>query len=563
MSKSQVLFRVLDTGRIQCDVVSPKGYKLTLSGSHTDAEPEVGQGILGENQSLISNAWAYALNRHAAVNLPDEDQQKAAEKRAKGFKKAAAWIAELAEDLTLEERTGWCSFCFGKHAHRKANRPVGQLPAYICTGCGAPTLRCAAVMCTNMAVREEGAIRVQRYCAEHRHEIPGFEKADRKMGALNDYEEFLSYEKPNLAKTVKVVGLAGAGVAAATPFAFLAAPALGGAVGAAVGGYSGIVATNFGLALLGGGAVATGGLGVAGGTAVVTAVGAALGAALGGTIANAYVRQDKSFHIEMLQDGTGVPVIVCNGFLSETKTGWGEWRNIVTDRYPDSPVYRVHWGARELRHLTLFAGANVGKAAAGAAVRGAAAKAAKVAAKRLAPVAPALIAADVAKNPWHMAKNRAEKTGVILADLLARTEVESYVLIGHSLGARAMVVAAQALSSKKGGPRVQSMHLLGAAIGAKSDWHSLTSIVDEAVYNYHSSNDPVLKFAYRGTQPGERAAGEVGFRPADAKLQNVDVSANVRGHSQYHQEVRLLTEPMTRWAPAEIGASAMSQAPAE
>lgn len=87
MSKSEVLFRVLDTGRIQCDVVSPKGYKLTLSGTHTDAEPEVGQGILGENQSLISNAWAYALSRHAAVNLPDEDQQKAADKRAKGFRR--------------------------------------------------------------------------------------------------------------------------------------------------------------------------------------------------------------------------------------------------------------------------------------------------------------------------------------------------------------------------------------------------------------------------------------------------------------------------------------------
>ncbi|MFW0770034.1 DUF726 domain-containing protein [Arthrobacter koreensis] len=557
MSKSQLLFRVLDTGRIQCDVVSPKGYKLTLSGSHTDAEPEVGQGLLGENRALVSNAWAYALNRHAAVNLPDEDMQKAAEKRAKGFKKAAAWIAELAEDLALEEKSGWCSSCFGKHEHRKANRPVGQLPAYICGGCGAPTLPCAALTCTNMAVREEGAVRVQRYCAEHRHEIPGFAKADRKMGSLNNYEEFLSYDKPNLAKVVKVAGAVGAGVLTATPLAAISATAVGGAVGAVIGGYSGIAATNFGLALLGGGSLVAGGLGMAGGTAVVTGVGAALGAALGGSVANAYVREDKSFHIEMLQDGSGVPVIVCNGFLSETKTGWGEWRTIVTDRYPDSPVYRVHWGARELKHLTMFAGANIGKVAAGAALKGAAAKAAKVAAKRLAPVAPALIAADLAKNPWHLAKSRAEKTGVIVADLLARTDAESYVLIGHSLGARALVVAAQTLSSKKSAPRVQAMHLLGAAIGGKSDWHSLTSVVDQAVYNYYSSNDQVLKYAYRGTQPGERAAGEVGFRPADAKLQNVDVSANVKGHSQYHQQVRLLTEPITRWEPAEIGASVM------
>ena len=43
-------------------------------------------------------------------------------------------------------------------------------------------------------------MRLPRYCAEHCHEIPGFEKADRKMGTRGDYREFLEYDKANLSR---------------------------------------------------------------------------------------------------------------------------------------------------------------------------------------------------------------------------------------------------------------------------------------------------------------------------------------------------------------------------
>lgn len=129
-------------------------------------------------------------------------------------------------------------------------------------------------------------------------------------------------------------------------FAWAGAEAIGGAIGSVVGGYSGAAATSYGLALLGGGSIAAGGLGVAGGTLVVTALGGALGGALGASVANAYLREDRSFRIDRLQVGSGVPVVICDGFLSESETGWGEWEQIVTRRYPDSPVYRVHWGSK-------------------------------------------------------------------------------------------------------------------------------------------------------------------------------------------------------------------------
>ena len=119
------------------------------------------------------------------------------------------------------------------------------------------------------------------------------------------------------------------------------------------------------------------------------------------------------------------------------------------------------------------------------------------------------MAADLAKNPWHVAKSRADKTGVILGDILARTDAKSYVLIGHSLGARLMVVAAEALGTKPDGPRIKSLHLLGPAIGARGERDALTAAIDDAAYCYHSSNDAILKLVYRTVQFGETAAGDV------------------------------------------------------
>lgn len=540
MSKAQVVAQVLDGDGLYCQVVSPHGKKISLTGTATDMLPEVeGSDALLGNRALVANAWAYAKFTHLKVSLPTQHEQKSAEKSANAHRETTEWITDLVDDLASATKFGWCSACFTQANHQKAKRPVGQLPAYLCTNCGSPTLPCAGPGCDNMAVRSRGGLKVPRYCAEHSHEIPGFAKAGQKMGSLQDYQDFLKYDKVKLSRVAKLVGFGLVGVALAVPASLVAAPAIGGAIGVLIGGYSGAAATSFGLALLGGGALAAGGLGMAGGTLVITAVGGALGGVLGASITNAYVQEDKSFHIELLQDGPSVPVIVCNGFLSESGKGWGEWRDVVTARYPESPVYRVHWGAKELRHLGILGGGGALKFGAGAALRHAAESAAKMAAKKLGPLGPVLFAAGLAQNPWHVAKNRADKTGVVVADLLARTDAESFVLVGHSLGARAMVVAAQTLGSKPGGPRVEAMHLLGVAIGAKSDWRNLIAAVDDAVYNYHSTNDDVLKYLYPVAQGGQAAAGLKGFAPSHAKLKNLDVSTQVKKHSDYHKNFRL------------------------
>ncbi len=55
-------------------------------------------------------------------------------------------------------------------------------------------------------------------------------------------------------------------------------------------------------------------------------------------------------------------------------------------------------------------------------------------------------------------------TGIVLANLVARTDEEAFILIGHSLGARVMVTAAQTLGTRNASPRLDSVHLLGAAV---------------------------------------------------------------------------------------------------
>ena len=80
-----------------------------------------------------------------------------------------------------------------------------------------------------------------------------------------------------LTRGVKIAAAgAGAAVVLGAGAFLVAAPLIAGAIGG-IAGLSGAAATNFGLALLGGGSLAAGGFGMAGGMAIVTGVGAAAG----------------------------------------------------------------------------------------------------------------------------------------------------------------------------------------------------------------------------------------------------------------------------------------------
>ena len=283
-----------------------------------------------------------------------------------------------------------------------------------------------------------------------------------------------------------------------------------------------------------------GGFGMAGGTVVVTAAGAGLGSGVGASVASSYVRSDKSFGFEKVADGDGATVIFANGFLSEGTTGWGTWERLIGERYPNATVYRLTWGAKELKALGVLAGHQVGAAAARAAVQQLAVQASKGAGRLLGPLSGVFLAAGVAKNPWHVARTRATMTGSVLADAIVRADVPSVVLVGFSLGARVVVAAAESLATRHGeAPRIESMHLLGAAVGTGRDWRAIGTAVSGTVWNYWSENDFILKYLYKTAEAGQKAVGYEGIPTRSPRIKNVNVSRLVPSHMTHIEKVAL------------------------
>lgn len=523
-----------------CTVTASNGSVMILtSGARTGERDVAGEPELTGNPALVLNAWAFAENEALYRRSRSDKKRENYRKQADSHSELVCAITEMATRLGPKTRRGWCSACFDKTTHREvAGREIP--PAYLCSSCGSPTSPCVAPRCANLANRGIGRARVPHYCAEHRHDIPGFQKLNQRIASIDLYEQVLDYDRTNLAKATKVVGGVAAAAIVVAPAAFLAAPAIGGAIGGSAigGGLSGAAAVSHGLAMVGGGSLAAGGMGMAGGTAVITAVGAGLGGALGAATTSAYVRSDKSFRIQKLRDGEGPAVLLASGFLTEGDSGWGSWRKLVDQRYPGSPVYRVHWGSKELKNLGSLAVVGVGKVAAAKWVAGLAARGSFRAAAKVPYLGPLLATSGLIANPWSVAKTRAAMTGSVVADLIARTD-EEYILVGHSLGARVMVVAAQALGTRTRAPQLRAVHLLGAAVPAKGDWRTLNDSVLDGVWNYRSADDWVLKSLYQNAQLGRPAAGVLGLRPEYPKIHNRNVTSKVPSHSAYFTGVSL------------------------
>ena len=522
-----------------CEVVSARGNALRIIREDLDGESVVDRdGVLSANASVVGRLDAYADTELAYRRTRQNNRKAALRRSADLHRNIVLDLADLIDDVGDKTTTGWCSGCLERHEHRWVQRRSLTPDAYLCDGCGAATTPCLWPGCRHFALRKPGLIQLGKYCVEHQHAIPGFDKLDTRLDHLDDYSSWLEFDSRHAKKITALTGGVLGGALIVAPLFFAAAPAIGGAIGA-WSGLSGAAATSHGLALLGGGTIASGGLGMAGGTAVVAAAGAGLGSALGASVTTSYVGDDSSFQIELVEAGEGPTVVFSNGFLSEDKSGWGEWEPIIRSRYPDSPVYRLHWGAKEKRDLGALLGREVGgKAAIGGLVR-TASTATRLALKRVGLIGGALTIAELAKNPWWVARTRADMTGAVLADLITRTKTTDYVLVGHSLGARVMFSAAETLGSKNSESQLESVHLLGAAVSAKHNLTNVGNAVSNTVWNYWSSNDGTLSKLYRGAQLGERAAGAVGFTTRHPNVKNRNVSKRVGGHKMVVTNVTL------------------------
>ncbi|WP_257182697.1 TMCO4 family protein [Corynebacterium cystitidis] len=465
------------------------------------------------------------------------------DKSVKNAKKTLQGYAELLAFGFDEEgdKQGWCSVCCVFSVYKKIATPKTWVPSYRCSNCGGATRRCRLPGCEHFALRSLGPVDAGAWCAEHDNSMPDFDRQHERIAELSDWKKIWEPRAKNMSLVTKVgAGVVGAGLLL-TPFFAAAAPAIGGAIGA-VAGYSGVVAQNYGLALIAGGAKTAGGLGMAGGKLVIAMTGTAVGGATGNRVVGAYTRDDKSFGIRKIRGGSGPTVVYASGWLTEKTEETDDWVALIDTAYPDSPIYRVTWGAKELRALTAFGLSNLATAQGKRLVVTVAKQATKLAAKRLNPVAGIHFAASILTNPWTTAINRSEQAGKTIAALIARTDAEEgFILVGHSLGGRLMARATEELGiAGVGANLVRGVHLLGAAFGTGRRAGGLGKL-GAPVINYHSRNDQVLKMAFRGAHAGWiKAAGLVGIEGVDAgPVVNKDVSGEVDSHDGYFRKVKL------------------------
>jgi hypothetical protein len=334
-----------------CEVSADSGASLNIERSTSGGSVAAsGTPELVANGSVVRCLSGFAEQEFQYRRCRAGEKRDSHRKQADEFRELAIELAEMVDNLGVETCSGWCSACLQRTLHRRVDG-VPRPAAYLCESCGACMASCAPPRCDHFAIRSTKRRAVPTYCAEHRHEIPGFEKLGRRLEALEDYAQWLKFDKENLSRRTKLAVRSVGGAALLAPFALAAAPAVGGVIGSWAG-LSGAAATSHGLAMLGGGSLAAGGLGMAGGTTAVTLTGSALGA----TVTSAYAGADRSFRIELVEPGTGAPVVFAKGFLTDGAGDYYRWIGTIRARYPTAPIYRVHWGAKELKALGFLLG---------------------------------------------------------------------------------------------------------------------------------------------------------------------------------------------------------------
>ena len=434
----------------------------------------------------------------------------------------------------------FCSSCYQCTDHFIHEQNYLRRNVYSCTKCQAKTLVCVAVGCNHMA--RSGENWDEKFCSEHDGSIASFAKLDIKLSNLADYKFIFERDSVNLVRATKIGVGTIAGVAIFAPLAVLAGPSIAAAVGGtgllgaagtgtAISSLSGAALTSASLAAIGGGTMAAG-------TIVITATGAALGAYQGGVVSNSYFGAVNHFDIRRIQIGNKHAVIVVNGFMSEGKDDVSDWMEHLESHFPRNTWYHTDWESKNLHKL----GALISKApkAAGMEIAKEIAKrAVKSAPKKIGPLAITSHLTDVVANPWHVSMVKAQLTGIMLADAIARTPGWRFTLAGHSLGARVIYYTLEALSTKNK-PIIENVYLLGGAVGGgKKDsegWEQALKSVKRRLYNCYSKNDGVLKYMYQGANGySSEPIGYVGLQIDHDKKVDFDCTALVDRHTEWKQ----------------------------
>jgi hypothetical protein len=156
-------------------------------------------------------------------------------------------------------------------------------------------------------------------------------------------------------------------------------------------------------------------------------------------------------------------------------------------------------------------------------------------------------------NPWTVAMVRAEKTGLVLAEILTnKVQGERAVsLVGYGLGARVIYACLTSLSEKRAFGIIENVVLFGAPCPSEIRvWTAMKSIVMGRLINVYSKNDYLLGFLYRTCAWN---FGIAGLQPIEGvpRVENVDLSDTISNHLHYQYHVGSILLRL-RWEDADF-----------
>ncbi|MDY0193995.1 MAG: DUF726 domain-containing protein [Aliarcobacter butzleri] len=496
-----------------------------------------------ENTSSKASTFASETIKDNMTNQIFDNVNDIANKTKKVAQDNIESISDKFLDSRLEQIESYCSWCFESHTCTLKEKNNLTRNVYICNGCGNEIVKCR--VCNNKAKysdlkAENIDMWSNNFCAVHEGQIAKFESLDWSLETIGEYRDIVERNELNYKKIATTAAFTIGGAAVIAPAAFLAAPAIGGSIGTLYG-LSGAAATSKGLALLGFGAISTGGLGVAGGVAVVTAAGSALGGKYGAVISNSYFGDIEGFEIVRIKQGIEPTIICIDGFLNEeNKKATQSWLDGLKEKYKENTIYYVKWESKNIMALANSFGQGWGTESLKNSIITTASSASKVAVKKVAPLGLAIQALGLVTNPWSVASVKAYQTGALLADIIARTDKE-HILIGHSLGARVIYSCLSSLKTKDK-CFIKDVHLLGGAVDKncknednKVCWNELHNTVSGKIKNYFSKNDTILQTLYRVGEGVKFEFGDpIGRHPIENQnIDNIDVTEYIGGHTEY------------------------------
>lgn len=141
----------------------------------------------------------------------------------------------------------------------------------------------------------------------------------------------------------------------------------------------------------------------------------------------------------------------------------------------------------------------------------------------------------IVDNPFNVAKSRADKAGLVLADaIINKAQGERPVtLIGYSMGARLIYSCLISLAERRAFGLIESVVLIGApAPSDASAWRAIRSVVAGRLVNVYSEKDYILAFLYRTSSVQLGVAGLQAIQNIKG-VENVDVTSLVSGHLRY------------------------------